>query len=104
MTVNNVSKCPKCGSSLKYYDRVKRLVRTKGGIKNWIKVKRFKCIKCNNLHRFLPEFIFPYKHYTTEIIEGVIDGYITSDTLGFEDFPCEKTMSRWREKNNLLYE
>jgi hypothetical protein len=104
MTITNTSTCPKCRGTLKYYDRVDRLVRTKGGLKTRIKLKRFRCTSCNGLHRELPEFIFPYKHYESHVIKGVLAGYITSETLGFEDFPRENTMSRWRDNNSLLYE
>ena len=34
MITNDVSTCPKCGGDLKYYDRVTRIVRTKGR-KTW---------------------------------------------------------------------
>ena len=27
---------------------------------------------------------------------GVLEGLITCETLGFEDYPCEMTMIRWR--------
>ena len=34
---------------------------------------------------------------------GVIEGLITPETLGYEDYPCEMTMHRWmNEKNRLL--
>ena len=32
----------------------------------------------------------------TNIIIGVIEGLITCETFGFEDYPCEMTMIRWR--------
>lgn len=51
------------------------------------------------IHRFLPECVHPYKQYDAEIIDGVIEGLIDSDTLGFEDYPCEMTMKRWRSHN-----
>jgi hypothetical protein len=95
MTVSNNSKCPNCGGDLKHYDKVRRIVRTKGGVKSWHFVERLRCVVCRRLHRLLPEFIFPYKHYDAEIIQGVIDGLITPDTIGYEDFPCEMTMLRW---------
>lgn len=47
----------------------------------------------------------PYKHYDCEIINGVVEGHITTDTLGYEDRPCEVTMERWvrtREIQSLL--
>ena len=87
--------CSLCGGELNYYDRVLRTVRSKSGKTNYIFVRRMKCKKCGFLHRELPEIIMPYKHYETEIIRGVLAGFITSDTLGFEDYPCEATMKRW---------
>lgn len=98
MTISNVSTCPECGGDLKYYDNVRRIVRTRGGGKHWIKVKRFKCVICNSVHRLLPDDIFPYKHYDSEIIRGVLEGYITPDTIGYEDYPCEMTIKRWSQK------
>lgn len=98
MTIKDTSTCPKCGGALKYYDNVRRIIRTKGGNKNWTRVKRYKCEKCHEIHRILPDYIFPYKHYEAEIINGVINGTITFDTLGFEDYPCEMTIKRWTQK------
>lgn len=98
MVISNVSTCPECGGILKYYDYVRRIVRTKGGVSWRIKLKRFKCENCHKIHRVLPDAIFPYKHYEAEIIKGVINGDITPDTLGFEDYPCEMTMLRWTRK------
>lgn len=98
MTIDDVSICPDCGGDLKYYDKVKRIIRVKGGAKLWVNVKRFKCSSCKRLRRALPNSIFPYKHYEAEIINGVVNGFITSETLGFEDYPCEMTMKRWTRK------
>lgn len=75
-----------------------RRIKTKGGVTKSIKVQRVKCSKCSKIRRILPKNILPYKHYEREIVEGVIEGLITSDTLGYEDYPCEMTMSRWRSK------
>lgn len=96
MISNNESICPKCGGQLKYYDSVKRLVRTKYGRKKKVIVPRFRCTQCHSIHRKLPDFIFPYKQYEADIIIGVIEGLITCETIGFEDYPCEMTMIRWR--------
>ena len=98
MTIKDVSACPKCGGTLKYYDNVRRIIRTKGGNTSWIRVKRYKCENCNKTHRLLPDFIFPYKHYEADIILGVVNGLITSNTLEFEDYPCEMTIKRWTQK------
>lgn len=87
--------CVRCGGRVKHYDKVDRIVRTKGGDKKIIKVPRLRCVDCKYLRRVLPEHICPYKHYESEIIQGVKEGLIFSDTLGFEDYPCEMTMVRW---------
>lgn len=95
MVSNDVSTCPKCGGQLKYYDRVERIVRTKGR-KTWkIPLRRLRCDRCGAVHRELPELIFPYKQYEAEVIIGVLEGFITCETMGFEDYPCEMTMFRW---------
>ena len=96
MISDNQSICPKCGGQLKYYDHVQRLVRTKFGNKKWVAIRRLRCRSCHAVHRELPDFIFPYKQYEADIIIGVLEGLITCETLGFEDYPCEMTMIRWR--------
>lgn len=86
MITNDVSTCPKCGGDLKYYDRVTRIVRTKGR-KTWkIPMRRLQCTRCGSVHRELPELIFPYKQYEAEVIIGVLEGFITCETIGFEDY------------------
>lgn len=95
MVIKNISNCPNCGGALRHYDSVSRLVRTIKGIKNRIKIRRLKCVDCNKLHRELPENLLPYKHYEADIIKGVREGHISSETLGYEDYPCSMTMLRW---------
>lgn len=98
MIAKNEKFSPKCGGTLKYYDSVKRIVRTKQRTSTRIKVKRLKCVKCGCVHREIPNFIYPYKEYETEVIKGVLAGFITPDTLGYEDYPCEMTMKRWKKE------
>lgn len=101
MVNDNESICPDCGGTLWYYDKVKRIVRTKRRKTKWVTVKRLRCEQCGRIHRKLPNYIFPYKQYETEVIAGVLEGFITPNTLGFEDYPCEMTMIRWRNARNL---
>lgn len=98
MVTNNESTCPHCGGQLKYYDSVKRIVRTKARATKRVRIRRLRCSKCGSVHRELPDFIFPYKQYEAEVIIGVIEGFITFETLGFEDYPCEITMIRWQSQ------
>jgi uncharacterized Zn finger protein len=95
MIKQNVFICPKCGGELKYYDSVKRIIRTKKRATNYISLRRLRCKNCNSIHREIPDDIFPYKQYEAEIIVGVVEGLITCETLGFEDYPCELTMMNW---------
>lgn len=93
--------CLECGKPLKYYDSVPRIVRTKARQTRQIKVQRFRCPYCGEIHRELPDYIFPYKQYETEIICGVLEGFITCETIGYEDYPCEMTMIRWKTSQEL---
>lgn len=51
-----------------------------------------------NAMQFIESFLTLYfrKQYEADIIIGVLEGLITCGTLGFEDYPCEMTMIRWR--------
>lgn len=96
---DKLEKCPNCGGSIKYYDRVSRIVRTKGRITKRVNIPRLRCSNCGSVHRVLPDYICPYKQYEAEIIRGVTEGLITCETFGYEDYPCEATMIRWRTQN-----
>ncbi|MGF7146337.1 hypothetical protein HNQ56_004804 [Anaerotaenia torta] len=37
----------------------------------------------------------PYKHYSAEVISGVLDGFVTKEDEDTEDYPCEMTIHRW---------
>ena len=99
MITPNDTECPKCGGKLQFYDVVKRFVIGKYGQKELVNIARKRCIVCKSTHRELPYNVSPFKHYDKDIIDGVIEGIITSETIGFEDYPCEMTMSRWCAQN-----
>lgn len=93
------SVCPVCGGKLKYYDQVPRIVRTKNRLTMYFRMRRLKCTSCERVHREIPGFIYPYKQYDLEVMKGVLEGFITPDTIGYEDYPCEATMLIWRSQN-----
>lgn len=96
----NIGKiCNNCHCELKKYDKVYRTIRVKGGVKMKVKIQRYQCPKCKHIYRELPEDLYPHKQYESEIIDGVVEGLIDSSTLGFEDYPCEMTMKRWRKEH-----
>lgn len=103
MITSDESTCPKCGGYLKYYDKVRRIVRTKGGNVYWIKVDRFSCINCGSIHRKLPNYLLPYKHYKADIIKGFLSGELTSFDLDYEDYPCETTIKQWNNNHRLMF-
>lgn len=101
MVSDNQTICPLCGGELQYYDKVFRKIRCKFKKIKKIQMNRVKCKKCGKIHRVFPDFILPYKQYEADIVKGVLDGIITPETLGFEDYPCEATMNRWlKEKGD----
>lgn len=90
--------CPKCDCNLKRYDCVKRIIRHEGGKKEYILVERYQCPRCKSIHRILPNNLYPYKQYEADIIDGVIEELIDSSILGYEDYPSEATMKRWKRQ------
>lgn len=88
--------CPKCRKEARKYGTVKRIVRTKYRESEWVTIQRWQCKDCNYIWRELPDEIMPFKQYEREMIEGVREGLIDSDILGFEDYPSSMTMRRWR--------
>ncbi|MDO4292113.1 MAG: DUF6431 domain-containing protein [Eubacteriales bacterium] len=78
-----------------------RIVRTKGRRSRRIYLRRFQCKFCKRIYRQIPAFILPYKQYEAEVVKGVLEGLITPQTMGYEDYPCEMTMVRW--KNSSKY-
>ncbi len=95
MIFDELTVCPECGGELKHYDCVKRILRTKNRETTYVIVPRVRCKQCKKIHRILSENIIPYKQYEAELITGVKEGLISSDTLGYENYPCEMTMKRW---------
>ncbi len=102
MVGEQVTVCPNCGGYLEYYDKVPRIVRSKRRETAWILIRRLRCESCRHVHREIPDMIFPYKQYEAELIRGVLEGLITSQTLGYEDYPCELTMLRWLHSPTLF--
>ena len=101
MITIDISVCLDCRGNLRYYDSVKRIVRTRYGKTNFIKVRRLKCDACKKVHRELPDYILPFKHYEADIIFGVVEGLISPDVLGFEYYPCQSTINEWLRTRNL---
>lgn len=92
--------CSKCGKPLVLRDHKKRIHKRAGGAREWYMIPRMECTnkKCAcRIHSCLPDIFSPHKHYDAELIEDVIDGVLSSDDPGTEDYPCADTMALWRE-------
>jgi transposase len=88
--------CPCCGHVLCYRDSRIRIRKIYGGAKSKLLIRRMKCSHCRRLHNELPDILAPYKHYSVEVIENVVDEVIDSDDSLSENYPCETTMNRWK--------
>ncbi len=88
-----------------YRDSLTRSERKAGGELQTYLISRYHCEPCNHTFRVLPDSLAPFKHYNVDIIMKAVDGKITSDDLEYENYPCEKTMRRWKEwfKQNELF-
>ena len=90
--------CMDCGGQIKYYDKVKRKLRIENGKTEIIYIKRYKCVNCGRIHRLLSADILPFKQYSARVILGVLTESITPFCTGYEDYPTELTMKRWRKE------
>ena len=55
----------------------------------------------------LPDFMVQFKHYSAEVISGVLDSVVTPEDADSEDRPSADTMNRWHHwlmANELLRE
>ena len=89
--------CPCCGGKLRYRDRRRRIKRSFGGTKCYLWLRRLICLECRRLHLELPDELVPRKHYSSEVIENVVDGVSTEEDESTEDYPCVDTMKRWKD-------
>lgn len=94
--------CPQCGGRLKYHDSIPRIVKSSGGRKRWDQIRRFVCVQCGSVHREIPDYLLPFKHYESEVIHGFISGQISFFDLEYEDYPCENTIRNWLNEYGKL--
>ena len=105
MNSTNSVRCKKCGGTNIHVRRyVDRKVKGTDGVFKVIKVKQYICEDCKATMRHLPTNLMPYKQYERSIIEGVIDGSLTSELMYGGAYPAEETMKLWicQRKMGLL--
>lgn len=67
--------CPVCGSpKLKIIGSRDRKVFMSSGKTIILVIRRLRCSGCNRVHHELPDLIVPYKRYSSDSIEAIVDG------------------------------
>ena len=77
--------CPVCGCErLKKKGRRKRRVIKPNGEEIVLKIRRLKCKDCKTIHHELPKLLVPYKRYSAQTIEIIIN-------KTYEEVCCENS-------------
>lgn len=82
---------------------MERTVRISAIEKYGITIRRLKCVVCGKIHRELPDFLFPYKHYPMACIEEEVERGKRAENLRKREavicaYPELSTCSRWRKE------
>jgi hypothetical protein len=83
-------RCPYCTSILKYRNSRPRILLGELREEALYLLRRLWCESCKHLHTEIPDFIQPYKHYGSSVIQDVLDG--GGETCAADD----STIRRWR--------
>lgn len=80
---------------LQSHDCCMRSVRHAGGEREWLEIPRNKCSnpRCGRIHRMLPDFLLPYKHYEQPVVQDSLDGCLDLDEAG--NAPSAESIKRW---------
>ena len=97
------SRCPLCCGNLRVRDTAERFIRISSTEKYGIRVRRLICEECGKIHRELPDFLLPYKHYPTQCIEAEINlcgqrGRSNHCEGCIQAYPELSTCMRWRRE------
>lgn len=77
------------------YDYCRRICRKEAGGSKWLMIPRGRCNNpaCHRIHRMLPDFLAPYKHYASTLIGDALDGKVNPADSDFR--PSVQTVCRW---------
>lgn len=96
--------CPKCGSGMTFHSTYERHVHI-DEIVEWLTIQRVICSECGGTHAVIPDFIRPYKHYSTydsEMSLRDVDNGVPIEQV--ETAASISTLRRWvsefREKSH----
>lgn len=74
ITSDEKNVCPECNQIMRVRDSRKRTVMDECGEKYVFNLRRFKCEECQNIHLELPDCLVPYKRYSKNAIDVVVNG------------------------------
>ena len=89
--------CVLCSGTLKVHGCYRRHCRNEDGERQYGWVAQGHCESCGKYPAFIPQFLMPYKHYRTEVIERVIaesENGVAVEHLGGYSADVS-TMRRW---------
>jgi hypothetical protein len=69
-----------------------------------IKIYRYKCSKCVRTVAILPDFLLPYKQYSTDEIESIIVKSQSTRVSDIDTEASESTVYRWIKEMNIKME
>ena len=92
ITTDEVICCPLCSGGLFYRDSKLRMLKDLLGEVLHFFLRRLRCEACNKLHTELPSFIQPYRHYSSDAIQSVLDG----GEAGSDCVADNSTIRRWK--------
>ena len=80
---------------LLFHDCCMRSVRHSGGDREWLEIPRHRCNnpRCRRIHRMLPDFMLPHKHYEQPVVRDALDGHLDLDEAG--NAPSAESIKRW---------
>ena len=81
---------------LTFLDYCKRTARHDDGERELFCIPRYRCNEpgCRKVHRMLPDFMVPFKHYTEDVISDSVND--TSEHSQICDGPSSATVNRWK--------
>ena len=74
MRAKEAGYCPLCGEKLTVRGERKRKIKQGDGEKSTLIIRRLRCAKCRRIHHELPDCVIPYKRYSADVVEAVING------------------------------
>ena len=89
--------CPVCKQGcLIFRDYCTRNVRYEGGETETYRIPRHQCNnpRCKRIHRLLPDFMVPFKHYAEDVISDAVNDRL--DPFRTDDAPSLVTIRRWK--------